>query len=785
MAAKASKAVSPPALPSPPRATGISLGRLLLTTSLGLTVLAAGIVGMLSYRGGRQAVDEAVGQFSAEIGNRIGMSIGDFLASSRRIAEADAAAIARGVPDSRDQAELARYFWDQLQLFGMVNSIYFGNGAGGLANAGREGENGSQYAIFTDGFAAGRFRKFATDSSGRPGALVSSLPDFDSRKRAWYQNAVLAGGTVWSSPYVLFTGQDLAISASRPVSDGDGRLLGVVSVDVFLSHLGSRLAHLEVGKTGQSFIMERSGLLIATSTGELPFGSTKNGIGFERVMAEHSSNRITRRAAAALADTQSGEHRFDGIKKARAFDFREKDGRYLGRVGLFQDPAGLDWLVVTVFPENDFMAGINSSYGVTGLLMLLATIVVALAVIVVTGKIASPIKNLTARVQNLGLGDWTDIPPGQSHIRELTILSGSFAEMAGMLKQMVEGLKREVEERKRAQASLAIARDQADSASRAKSEFIAGITHELRTPLTAILGFTELLENTPLDDTQRRHLRTIDASKQALLGIIDEVLDFSRLESGAFRLETRGTDLGRLLDEIAAEGLHLARGKNLSFVYSPRPSFPGLAEVDPARLRQVLASLLDNAVKFTERGEVELAARHSPGPPGWGRVTFLVRDTGIGISGHKLAEIEQPFSQADGSTTRSHGGIGLSLYLARLLVHRMGGTIQAHSEPGKGSAFEFSLDLVFRAGELPQDRVHASLLPLVQAEGQRARTLPADLVSRLREASSGGDIGQLLSIMEELGKTDPQASGRLGTMLELFDYDAIEKWLEEMESDNA
>ena len=781
---------------SPPRRAAVPLGALLLATSLGLTILAAGIIGLLSYRSGRWAIEKSVLQLGAEIATRIGVGIGEFLGPSRRIAEANADALGRGAPDSRDQAGLVRYFWGQLQLFGTVSSIYFGNDAGGLANAGREGEKGSQYAILTDRFAAGRFRKFATDDSGRLGAIVSSLPDFDSRKRSWYQNAVSAGDTVWSSPYILFTGQDLAISASRPVRDGHGQLLGVVSIDVFLSQLGSLLAHLSVGRTGQSFVMERSGLLIATSTGEAPFMANKVGSGFVRTMAEDSADPVTRLAARILAGMYGGNRRFDGIQEGRTFDFREGKSRYLGQVGLFRESASLDWLVVTVFPENDFIGGINADFRITGLLICLVILAAALANIAITRRITLPITDLSVHARNLGIGDWTGIRHGQSRIRELSVLSNSFAEMAGMLKTTVEGLRLEVEERKSVQAALVIARDLADSASRAKSEFIANITHEVRTPLTAMLGFTELLMNTTLDDAQRKQLKTIEASERTLLGIVNDVLDFSSMESGALRLEPRMTDLGKLLDEVASRCGRSARDKNLAFVFTDRPSFPGSAEVDTARLRQVLTNLLDNAVKFTERGGVELAAHFNPGLPGMGKVGFSVRDTGIGMSEEHMAKLMQPFSQVDGSLTRRYGGVGLSLYISRLLVQKMGGTIRIQSEPGKGSVFEFSIDLSFGEGDLDHNGdladaggdtpwvspAHAgAATATVDAGGDRADALPTGLIDRLREAYRGGDIGQLLSILEELKGIDKSAAERLSLMLETFDYDAIENWLAGME----
>jgi len=186
--------------------------------------LVAGLVGYISSRNGQRAVNEVAHNLRSEIAARIEEHLRAFLATPHGINRINANALRQGVLDATDPAILERYFWEQLQIFDSVTSIYFGNTAGGLVDAGRESTDASLYVIVTDGFAQGTFNKYATDAMGNRTALVSAIPDFDARTRSWYTGAVEAGDATWSDVYLLFTGNDLAIAASRPVYDAQQNL---------------------------------------------------------------------------------------------------------------------------------------------------------------------------------------------------------------------------------------------------------------------------------------------------------------------------------------------------------------------------------------------------------------------------------------------------------------------------------------------------------------------------------------------------------------------------------
>jgi signal transduction histidine kinase/CheY-like chemotaxis protein len=336
-----------------------------------------------------------------------------------------------------------------------------------------------------------------------------------------------------------------------------------------------------------------------------------------------------------------------------------------------------------------------------------------LGAVVFSNRLTAPLARLTAIIKDITAGEkGKDTSLESSDLLERTdelgVLAGAFCTMLADIRRHTSELEekvavrtadlqqtntrmaKEIQERLKAEAEVNRARELAEEATRAKSDFLANMSHEIRTPMNAIIGMAHLALKTDLTAKQYDYLKKVDISAKSLLGIINDILDFSKIEAGKLDMESMDFQLQETLDNISTLVGIKTQEKGLELLFNTDPSVPTALVGDPLRLGQILINLSNNAVKFTDSGEIVVSTELVKKEEAQVTLKFSVRDSGIGMTDAQTAKLFQPFSQADSSTTRKYGGTGLGLTISARLAEIMGGEIWVESEYGRGSTFSFT-----------------------------------------------------------------------------------------------
>jgi two-component system NtrC family sensor kinase len=455
-----------------------------------------------------------------------------------------------------------------------------------------------------------------------------------------------------SEPYMT-----LAIAGTR-------RDAGVSVAEVNLKLIWDVVSQIKVGERGHAYVVDAQGRLIAHPDISLVLRNTD----------------MSRLAQVSAAQTATG-----GGTSERVQESEDIGGRKV--LTAYAPVAPLGWLVFVELPATEAYAPLYAALERLALVLLAALGFAVLAGMFLAGRMVGPIQALRAGAERIGGGDLSQ----QIRIKtgdELEALADQFNVMAGRLKESYAGLEQKVEERTREVEEKS---RQLEAASQHKSQFLASMSHELRTPLNAIIGLTEMMvTNAARFGTEKaaEPLRRVHRAGSHLLGLINQVLDLSKIEAGKLELSPDWVNLTPLINEVVDTARPLAEQNNNRLVVKGQENLGSLT-VDPMRLRQILLNLLSNACKFTKQGEVTLLARKLVDDGNW--IEFAVSDTGIGMTQEQQAKLFEEFTQADSSTARQYGGTGLGLAITRKLARMMGGDVTLTSEAGKGSTFTVRL----------------------------------------------------------------------------------------------
>ncbi len=396
---------------------------------------AVALVGFLSFKNGQQALNDVAYQLRREISDRTSDRIMNYLRIPHQINLNNVNAVHLDQVDIKNATSLERHFLKQIQAFDSVTRIAFSNPQGGLIAAGND-ERGLT-VTFTENYQKGTIRAYGVDSQGKRQKMLVNLSKYDATKRPFYQIAVQQRQPTWSPIYVhIPSSRNLGISASYPLYDQTGKLQGVFSSDLSLLAISEFLQSLKIGIRGQAFIIERSGLIVASSTTEPPFLKTADGQERKRLQATESREQIIRLTAHYLTS------RFGNLTKintAQQLDFEIEGKRQFIKIAPCKDEFGLDWLIVVVVPESDFLEQINANNRTTVLLCFAALIASTAIGIITAGWVIKPILRLKNAANNIARGNW-DTPVEIDRADQLGELANSFNIMALQLRRSFEDL---------------------------------------------------------------------------------------------------------------------------------------------------------------------------------------------------------------------------------------------------------------------------------------------------------------------------------------------------------
>jgi len=660
--------------------------QLILVIPFALQIFGAvGLVWYFSFKHSQKSIQDLAGQLMLEIEDRIDEHLDTYLASPHQINQLNKNALDLKQLNLQDLQGMEKHFLQQSKVFDSVSYIQFGNIEGEFVGLEINDNNTVRYQVTE---STKTLRTYDVNKNGDRGEFLRASPNYDPRNRPWYKVPQQADKPAWTNIYTWVNPPTLAITLGQPYYDASGKFQGILATDLSIANISSFLKTLKIGKTGQAFIFDTSGMLVATSTDEQPFKMVLTEP--TRIHGKDSQNSLTKSTAKYLA-SQFGD--LNNIPEGKTLSFKIDGKKHYLNINLLRDEHGLSWVNAIVIPESDFMAEINANNRSTIWLCSAALLTAIGLGFFTSGQIAKPIRRLSDASSAIALGDLKQ-KVEIKRVKELSTLSRSFNQMSEQLETSFMALENSYKELEDRTISLQEKTELAEVANRSKSIFLANMSHELRTPLNAIMGYGELLQEDAQDlglNDFVQDLNKIHGAAKHLLSLINDILDLSKIEAGCMDIYIEEFAIDELVNDVVNTIKPLIKiNQNTLQIELPEDTITMKGDI--TKIRQTLFNLLSNASKFTKQGIVTLTIKHRLQSE-QDRIVFEVKDTGIGMNPEQQKKLFQAFSQADASTSRRYGGTGLGLKISQEFCQMMGGNITVTSKSGQGSTFTVDLPM--------------------------------------------------------------------------------------------
>ena len=719
---------------------------------------AVGLTGWLSLRNGQRAVENLAAQLEGEISDRIEQHLDSYLDAPRHVNASNQEAVRLGLLNINDADQLSQTFWQQIRIHKTLSYIYFAKDAdGGYVDAGRQ-STGRMVIEQTRNYVAGDFLIFATDNNANRTELLSVDPDYDPRIRPWYTIVANQDYPRWSEIYAMFPDNILAVTASQPIHDASGQFLGVFAVDLTLADLTGFLQNLKIGESGQAAIVERSGEVVALSALEHPFLQLDPNTEPERILLENVESPALSAAAVHLQESFDS---LENIQQTQQLQLQVGSDRHYLQVTPYMDDMGLDWLIIVVLPESDFMGQIHENTQQTVLLSLVALAVAIAFGIYTSSWIARPIERFNRASGAIATGNLDQTIEPQP-IQEMDTLATGFNHMTVTLNQLIKELEAansELEDRvERRTAELRKTLDQLQQAQlklvqtekmSSLSQLVAGVAHEINNPIGVIHGNLDhaseyvngllhllslyeqaLVQSLPTIQQSRkdldvefvRHdlprlLQSMKASTTRIRNIVESLRNFARLdEAKVKRVDLHeGLESALMILQSRLRGLGNYPTIHVNKVYGDLP----LVECHPSQVNQVFLNLLNNAIDAIH----DRVANYPDFQPDFtptlaiqtmclddDQVQVEITDNGSGIPTPIQSKLFDPFF----SSKPVGSGTGLGLFVGyQVIVEQHCGELTFTSVPGEGTTFSVKLPVDLKRGAIASpDHISNTAFPV-------------------------------------------------------------------------